>query len=140
VNEHYRSDPYIARSVPAAFDPAYHTQTPMQYPPSPYYGSEGDFGYPSKHDPSDFDSPLLSNGLDLFSPASYAGSPLAQGMSIGDTGYILDQNASEPLFTNSPSPTADEPRTPPSPGIWNEDVSLGAPCVFDEMAYQEYAG
>ncbi|KAH7092515.1 hypothetical protein FB567DRAFT_403295, partial [Paraphoma chrysanthemicola] len=121
MNEHYRSEPYIARSVPAAFDPAYYTETSMQYPSSPLYGSDVDFTYPIKADPHEFGNPLMGNALDLFSSArSYTGSPLAQGMTMGDTAYVLDQNASEPLFTDSPSPPANDPRTPHSSGGWNE--------------------
>lgn len=140
-NEQYSGDSYISRSVPVAFDPSYNTEAPMQYPPSQYYGSEVDFGYPSKDGRNNFGGPLMPNGLGLFSHARpYAGSPISQGLSIGASAYVLGHSPSEPLFTNSPTPSTDEPQTPMSQGGWNEDLSLGAPCVFEEIVYPEYAG
>jgi hypothetical protein len=161
----YRSnDQYISRSVPAAFDPSYHSggdPTSMPYPPSPYYGSDVDFGYASKHD--DFGSPGMASHLDLFSPArSYSGSPMSQhggasvtgsmmgggsnfgggGIPITDQAYVLDQSPTDSLFANSPSPSdasCDQPRTPVDAGGWPEVV--GMPCVFEEqLGYREYAG
>jgi hypothetical protein len=144
----YRSnDQYISRSVPAAFNPSYHSggdPTSMPYPPSPYYGSDVDFGYASKHE--DFGSPAMNAHLDLFSPArGYTRSPVSQqggGVPITDQAYVLDQSSTDSLFTNSPSPSDasyDQPRTPVDQGSWQEDV--GMPCVFDEqLAYREYAG
>jgi hypothetical protein len=159
-NGQYRTnEQYISRSVPAAFDPSYHGESSMPpYPPSPYYGGDVDFGYASKH--GDF------GGHDLFGPArSYSGSPHGgasvasgfvggsgsgvgsmmgggfgggNGIPITDTAYVLDQSPTDSLFTNSPSPSDDQPRTPVDQG-WQEEV--GVPCVFeDQMRYREYAG
>ncbi|CAN9099549.1 hypothetical protein AA0119_g10232 [Alternaria tenuissima] len=142
MQDTYRNDQYISRSVPAAFDPSYHgPDSSISYPPSPYYGSEVDFGYASRND--DFGSvPVLGHAhLNLFSPArSYTGSPISQGIPITDTAYVLDQSPTESLFTNSPSPSTDEPRTPVDQG-WQEDVGMGPPCVFDDQhGYRPYAG
>ncbi|KAF2029475.1 hypothetical protein EK21DRAFT_101096 [Setomelanomma holmii] len=140
--EHCRNEPYISRSVPAAFDPSYHPDTVMPYPPSPYYESDDDFAYNTKHNHGlDFGSPMMNNGLDLFaSSRPYNGPPMMHGLPMGESAYVLDQNPSEPLFTNSPSPTADEPRTPEAQGGWDEHLSLDAPGVLDDTVYQEYAG
>jgi hypothetical protein len=167
----YRSnDQYISRSVPAAFDPSYHSGNPtsMPYPPSPYYGSDVDFVCATKPEQSDFDSPMLGHTahLDLFSPArSYTGSPMLQhggggtssfgsggdmnggvdigvGIPITDQAYVLDQSPADSLFTNSPSPSDASGDQPRTP----EDQGgwqedVGMPCVFDEqLSYREYAG
>lgn len=140
MNEPYRSEPHnFSRSVPSAFDTTYNTDTPMPYPPSPYYssvGSEADLDY-SK---DDFGSALGGASLALMPPRSFTGSPLSQGMAAcGDTGYILELDPSEPLFTNSPSPTADEPRTPDSRGRWEEDMALGGCAAYTfDTPYSEF--
>jgi hypothetical protein len=104
----------------------------MQYPGTPYFGTEADFAFENRND---------MFGNDVFSPPrSYTGSPLPNGLPILDTAYVLDQSPTASLFTDSPSPSADEPRTPVDQG-WADDVGMGAPCVFDEqMSYREYAG
>jgi hypothetical protein len=174
---------YILRSVPAAFDPNYRSIPADAYPPSPYYGSDVDFGYPSSsssraddfavsHNNSGMLGPHHHAHLDIFSPAtrSYPGSPMSQhdlshslssqgisqalphGLPITDTAYVLDQSPVDGLFSNSPSPSADEPRTPIDQGGWREDVALGmemgmgvgqgAGCVFEDggMGYRAYTG
>ncbi|KAF1936844.1 hypothetical protein EJ02DRAFT_447808 [Clathrospora elynae] len=155
----YRNDAYISRSVPAAFDPSYHgpPDSSLRYPPSPYYGSEVDFHYSSpssnhnkhRNSDNDFGSPSLANSnspLDLFPPpprSAYTHSPMMGGAGLPITGnaYVLDHSPTESLFTNSPSPSADEPRTPASQGGWLDEGGVGATCVFDEqLAYREYAG
>jgi hypothetical protein len=138
INEAYRSDPYTSRSVPTSYDPSFdlkttditmdnrHSQTP--YVHSPYYGSEADY---SMQD--DFGSPLGPLDLDLLPARSYPASPLSHG--CHDSAYVLYQDASEPLFSNSPSPSADDPLTPTSPDIgWGADMSglPSGPCIFDE--------
>ncbi|KAJ4364120.1 hypothetical protein N0V83_009575 [Neocucurbitaria cava] len=137
----YRSDPYNSRSAPVAFDPMYNTrEAPMPYPPSPYTGSEVNYAYGSK--PGEFGSPLDAPRFDLFSPPrSYAGSSMLQNMPILDTTCMLDQSPTESLFTDShsPSPPADEPRTPVTQGSWAEQESLGAPSMFEGLAYRGYA-
>jgi hypothetical protein len=42
MNDQYRSDSYISRSVPIAIHPSYN-ESPMPYPPSLYYGFDADF-------------------------------------------------------------------------------------------------
>ena len=140
LHDAQRNMQYMSRSVPAAFDPSHP-------PPSPYYGSDVDFGFSSQN--SKFTgSPLPADHhshsrIDLFSSAA-GWSPMSQqgGLPIADTAYLLDHSPTESLFTNSPSPSADEPRTPmDTVGGWQEDVAMGPECVFDEqLAYREYAG
>ena len=143
MHEAYLSAQPMSRSVPAAFDPSYHRYGfPSSVPPSPYTGSETDFGYTSQN--SDFpDSPIPDGcNMDLFSStSSYMGSPMSQGISITDTAYLLHQSSSDSIFTNSSSPTADEPRTPLDQGVWQEDITTGPPCMFDDqLVYRENAG
>jgi hypothetical protein len=174
MHDGYRNEQYISRSVPAAFDPSYRGggsgdgHASLSYPPSPFYGSDVDFGYASPSKVDDFGvgggSGVLNHHahLDLFPPAprSYEGSPLPSGMSqhdlsqglphglpITDTAYVLDQSPAEGLFSNSPSPSADEPRTPVDQGGWREDVGMGmgmgvgAGCVFEDgLGYRAYTG
>jgi hypothetical protein len=138
INEAYRSDPYASRSMSTSHDPSFdltptdvtmashHSQIP--YVHSPYYGSEADY---SMQD--DFESPLGPPSLDLLPARSYSASPLSHGGH--DSAYVLYQDVSEPLFSNSPSPSADDPLTPPFPDVgWGVDISglPGGPCIFDE--------
>jgi hypothetical protein len=131
IHDHNRNEPYISRSVPAAFDPCYSINAPILY--APYYTSDL---YTSPHVNNDYVSPHLGNGLEVFPPAQlYTGLP-------GGDAYVLAQSPREPLFTNSPTPSADEPRTPMSQDAWNEDAGIiGTQCSFvEKMPYQEYSG
>jgi hypothetical protein len=147
MNEAYRSEPYVSRSVPTSYDPSFDPRStdiaipnnhpPMQYVHSPCYGSESDYSVQD-----DFGSLLGSPGLDLdpLPARSYSASPLLHG--CRNPAYVLYQDPSEPLFSNSPSPSADDPLTPTSPGLsWGMDISglPSGPCIFDEhaTAYQE---
>jgi hypothetical protein len=125
--QNYRSEPHIARSVPAAFDPPYTPAHDQAYPPGPYYGNEVEYAYNPDHS--------KHNGLGFFSSA--------QPFMGGDSAYILIQGPSEPLFTNSPTPSADEPRTPMSgSGGWNE-LEVGSLWENREglgLGFQDYAG
>ncbi|KAF2675866.1 hypothetical protein K458DRAFT_410912 [Lentithecium fluviatile CBS 122367] len=133
----YRSDPYpMSRSVP---------DIPMPLsaysPHSPYFGSGSDTDL--DYVPEDFGNPLGGSNMELFN-RSYTGTPLSQqSTAVGDSAYIeLPMNPADPLFTNSPSPSADEPRTPEEQGQggWGDEVALagGSQFVFD-VAYGEYA-
>lgn len=134
VLDHYRSSPYAARSVPSAFEPTYHHNHDMPYPPSPYYGSDIEYVY--NHSKPDFGNP--THGLDLF-PQSQAFP--TNMMNVGDSAYVLAQSLSEPLFTDSPTPSAEEPRTPMSAGFGEMDLGQQG-WEGNEMGleYQEYAG
>jgi len=150
MHDTYLNPQYMSRSVPSAFDPSYRSpDSLMSYAPSTHSSSDMDFSYapPSKTERYAA-SPLHGHHprLDVFSRAAarpYMGNhhPMPHGLPISDTGYVLDQSPTESLFTNSPSPSADEPRTPVDQGCWQEDVDMGPACVFDEqLAYREYAG
>ncbi|KAH7377382.1 hypothetical protein BKA66DRAFT_422378 [Pyrenochaeta sp. MPI-SDFR-AT-0127] len=136
----YRGEPYTARSVPAAFDPMFNSgEAPIPYQSSPYYGPMVDYVYGSQE--GNFTSPLGSPGMDLFSPApgcTFGSVP--HGLPLTDTAYFLNQSPTESLFTNSPSPSADEPRTPVSQGGWNDDSSFATAGFCDDLAYHRYAG
>ena len=136
----YRSDPYMSRSVPTTFDPTYpNSEAPIAYPPSPYYESEVDFGYGGKD--GDFGRPLAAPGIDMFPTAkSFTGLPMSHGLSALNAPYMLDQSPTESLFTDSPTPSADEPKTPVNQGVWDEEVRLVAPGMFDDLPYRKYAG
>lgn len=144
LQEAYLNPRPMSRSVPASFDPSYHRRgLPTSVPPSPYNSSEADFCYSSQNgDFPDSPTPDGCGTMDLFSPTvSYMSSPMSHGMPIADTGYLLHQSPNDSLFTNSPSPTADEPRTPLDQGGWQEDVAMGPPCVFDgQLVYRENTG
>jgi hypothetical protein len=142
MNEAYRSEPYMSRSVPTSYDQSFdrratdiampNDHSPMQYIHSPYYSSEADYSVQD-----DFERLLEppSIDLDLLSARSYSASPLSHG--CHDSAYVLYQDPSEPLFSNSPSPSTDGPLTPTSPSLsWGMDMSglpIG-PCTFDEHA------
>ena len=134
------SDPCISRSVPSEIGPAFSSgEASTSYTLGPYGENELDACQGIKHE--DYCSPLVAPHLELFpSVRIYPAIPTSHDMVMNDPHFMLDQGPTQRLFTNSPSPSADEPRTPESPGGWNEDLSLGAPCVFDESAYRAYAG
>jgi hypothetical protein len=114
-----RPEPYVARSVPAAFDSGFGL--------AGYFGTDMWQGMGA-----------IGEGMGLGARALDG-----QGMRVGEgpmaglaDAYVLAQGP-EPLFTNSPTPEAEEPWTPVGDG-WEGDV-LG--CGFDEVGgYQEYSG
>jgi hypothetical protein len=133
VNDHHFSSrgpaAYLARSVPEFDSTHTHTYDALM-PPASYYP---DIPYPTLHPKQEFGT------TDMFAPAH----------GFADQSYVLQQSSpSEPLFTNSPSPSAgDEPRTPmSSTGGWGEEMfGLGMGEAWCEdmdrwMGYQEYAG
>ncbi|KAL6706938.1 hypothetical protein ACN47E_004888 [Coniothyrium glycines] len=131
---------HMSRSVPSAFDPVYdNSDTSMAYPPSPYYGSEADFAYSIK--PPNPGNPYPGSQPTMFTTQrSYMGTPLSHGLPVHDTAFLIDHSPEGSLYTDSPSPEADSLPTPTNQHIWNDDISLGAPFVFDEIAYRDYAG
>lgn len=151
-----RSDPYAARLDPPLFHPTdSHAPT---YPPSPYYGREIDLAYGPRPSSLDFSGSGSGSGSSLNSPStdlfpstqrSYASSPMSQGLPIMDTKYMLDppqegQGPGESLFSHSPSPATDEPRTPVEQGGWGEDVGVGMGVMplegMEECGFRKYAG
>ncbi|PSN65121.1 hypothetical protein BS50DRAFT_497536 [Corynespora cassiicola Philippines] len=131
INEAYRSEPF-SRSVPAEFGPIFNTEATMPYPPSPYYGSEGDFIYSPSFD--DFGGTLINAPLDMFSMPSCIGA---------DATYVLPQEPTDLMVSNSPSPSASEPqpRTPESPHFWDDGMPTDAPpYVLDDTCLQGYMG
>ncbi|KAH8723773.1 hypothetical protein GQ44DRAFT_619550 [Phaeosphaeriaceae sp. PMI808] len=136
----FRSDPYTSRSVPITFNANFPTDPPIPQTPSPYYVSEVDFAYTPKHMHDEYPVPHIGHGFDFFpSTQSFSGAPMSHSM---DHAFILDRSPSEPLFTNSPTPTlsTDEPRTPMGHGPWNEGAELGAAFTTEDLAFPEYAG
>ena len=54
---------------------------------------------------------------------------------VGEHAPFVPDLGSEGVFTNSSSPSLDEPRTPVSQGGWEEDIGLvSLPYGFDDMA------
>jgi len=127
MQDAYRSDPYQTPSrsmpTPVRFDSTFASDMSM-YSGSPSYtpsGSEADY---MEYQPDVYGGPLEPRRLDMpqqvFHGLSVSSSPLADY----DNGYFhLPSDPAEPLFTNSPSPSASEPRTPDSeaPG-WNDNL------------------
>lgn len=135
------SDPCVSVSAaPWLSHPASNNgEAPTPYAVGPYSESGFDSHHSVQHE--DYNSPLMAPHLELLPAVRiYQAIPISHEMSMSDPHYMLDQGPTQRLFTNSPSPSADEPRTPESPGGWNEELSLGAPYVFDESAYRAYAG
>lgn len=139
MTDAYKSGPY--RSVPAAYEPC---AVDVTMPYSAYYGSptESEIGF-LKED--DYSSMLRIPNMNLFDKPPYTGTPLSQQTTAygGDSAFIdLPLNPADPLFTNSPSPTVDEPRTPDSPtGGWATEVAMaggGGPETFFDVGHSEF--
>ncbi|KAJ4299904.1 hypothetical protein N0V90_005151 [Kalmusia sp. IMI 367209] len=140
MNEGYRSEPYQSRSIPtpSSFDAIYTPELPMQttqYPPSPYYSPSG-----SEVDHLDYAIDSY-NSSPLQVPQTFHGLPISQQEMVaayGD-GYIhLPIDPAEPLFTNSPSPSTSEPRTPDSGDSSWSDMPLGPMGGVSHLPYENY--
>ncbi|KAF2644462.1 hypothetical protein P280DRAFT_545928 [Massarina eburnea CBS 473.64] len=147
------------RSVPTGVASVFDTES-LPLHSTPYYGSptisESEFDEYSKEGASFNTASTLgvpSSSLELFAPRNYnanIGSPFTQNMPpCGDTAYIQEPiNGADPMiFANSPSSTADEPRTPDSQlgGGWGDDMLMGGgmhgggvAMVYD-APYNEFA-
>lgn len=141
----YRGPDPFPRSVPA-FDahpsPDYAPSSDMSYvgETTPYYPNINLYTYDAK--PLDLNASLLAGRLDMYgnatrhsaSSGSLPGSPLPH--SVASTPYNFDGLPAEPLFgtSDSPSPTADSPRTPDAQRAWDDDA-LGPPScgIYDDM-------
>ena len=130
MNDAYRSEPYQARSIatPATFDSIFNPAEVPMYSHSPYYS-------PSVSDVEAMEYPIdtFGNPVEVRRPAmmhEYLTHGLrTHGLSMSspigsyDACIQLPSDPAEPLFTNSPSPSASEPLTPDSDGTgWNDDV------------------
>ena len=139
MNEAYRSEPYLSRSVPASLAPHFeNTDYAFSQQNSPYYISDTETSYGPIHE--EFGSTLGLYGLDMIPARSYSASPLSREV-CHDSAYVLYPDPSAPLFSNSPSPSADDPLTPPSPGIeWDMDMNglPGGPYIFGDEQATEY--
>lgn len=126
MQDGYRSNPYQTPSrtmpTPATFEPSIRSDMSM-YTGSPYYSSSGSEVDHMEYQPNAYSSPLEARRLDMSQPLLH-GLPLSSStLSSYDNGYFHPpSDPAEPLFTNSPSPSASEPRTPGSdaPG-WNDN-------------------
>ncbi len=134
------SDPCISLSASKQVDSVFNDgEAPSPYAVGPYRQNDSVPYLSVQHE--DYNSSFTSPRLELLPGVRiYQTIPMSHEMSISDPHYMLDQGPTQRLFTNSPSPSADEPRTPESPGGWNEELNLGAPYVLDELAYRAYAG
>lgn len=132
VYDYQRSDPYTSSSRSnnnnshAGVYHASDTVSKSFAARSPYFDGNVEFAYNPSSTPT--------HGLPL-SPADFGGSPhMSLSTPTSDLfatqtfpdGYILSPHGvGEPMFTNSPTPSADEPRTPGSQG-WEEGMGIGA--------------
>lgn len=137
LHDSYRSDAYQSRSVPtpATFDALYTPNLALQntpYPPSPYYSSSS-----SEVDALDYATSYSSSPLQmpqsLHPMHSFGSLPMlshhqdVQASPFADSVFNLPPDPSEPLFTNSPTPPASEPRTPDSEGpVWGSTLGTGS--------------
>ncbi|KAH7406577.1 hypothetical protein DE146DRAFT_675957 [Phaeosphaeria sp. MPI-PUGE-AT-0046c] len=111
---------------------------------SPYFDPNVEYAYsaPQHGLPlgSDFGSPHMSNhSMELFPSPQ----PFADPVQLRDTSYVLGAHGlGESIFTDSPTPSADEPKTPTSQDAWDEELAMGVPCALEgmSMGYQEYTG
>ena len=143
TSDPYRSEPY--RSVPASYD-AFSTDMPPMPSYAPYYVPSTEptlEEYPKDNFSS---TPIRTPNIDLLNQTSYVGSPPLSDQTVGygesSSAYNeLSMLPTEPLFTNSPSPPADEPRTPDSPSAgWPNEVALrgtGSDYIFD-MGFSDF--
>ena len=133
MQDMYRSEPSMPRSVPQSYDPTCNpSQTYTPYP-SPYMGSDLEFGHLSSE--SDPCGPLAHHHLDLFpSSRSYLPTGISQCPSITDTAYFLKNG------TNRPSLSVDEARTPINQGGWSQGLDDTAPYTTNELGYPQYMG
>jgi hypothetical protein len=140
---------YTARSVPSAFEPVYHHHHDVgshdiPYPPSPYFGQHVDYVYGNHTNDhtKDFRESHARDGIDTWHTTQY---PMLKG-----SAYVLSTSPDAPLFTDSPTPSAEEPRTPMSAsGSGFGEMDLGQAQGWEAgndgasgmgMGYQEYAG
>jgi hypothetical protein len=138
----YRSEPY--RSIPARYESfaADDFVPPTSFVPNTasYYNSPAESELEFSRE---FGSTLGASNISIYNNRSYCGTPLShQSTTFGDSAFIeLPLNTADPLFTNSPSPTADEPRTPDSQNAgWANDVAMaedGSEFIFD-VGYSEF--
>lgn len=117
--------------------------TPRVDTPYSQYESNLSFlSYQTPKSPSAF-QPMLGMASHLISPPrSYASTPVTpntplspKGLPLGDAADVLEQVRDEPLFAESPTPSADEPITPTvRRSGWEQDVAMGID-IFDDMSY-----
>lgn len=135
----YRSEPHNTRSIPtpASFDSGFSSDMPM-CSPLPYYSPSS-----SEVDTMEYPTDTFGNPVETYRPNMVHG-PCTNGLPINglpmlprSTGvcgtYIqLPSDPAEPLFTNSPSPSASEPRTPDSDiHNWNDNILGSIPGLGD---------
>jgi hypothetical protein len=149
----YRGPDPFPRSVPtfdAHASPSYPPNRDLSYGGSggngtsaPYYADVDLYAYDAK--PLDLSASLLAAGrMDLYTSAGGASSASSNSSSLPasplapsvPSPYAIDGLPSEPLFStsDSPSPTADSPRTPDAQRAWDDDA-LGPPAcgIYDDM-------
>lgn len=132
------SDPYSNDGYASEWeDNAFHTpsvysscvDSPYSQMSIPYQPRRDDAAFP----PDVSFSPMLGMTSHLVSPPrSYAStpatptSPLSRGFMSGDAAHVLEQHLGEPLFGDSPTPSADSPVTPVNAHYgFEQDVPMG---------------
>ena len=134
-----RGDPYFYTSVPPNYEQGNldsPPEMPLQYPPSPYYGSDVDFNTP--YTSEQFNNPFAvpGSGLPFHTQPQLMSSPMG-----ADNTYMPAQDPCEPLFWgsgmgDSPSPTATDPPTPENQGM--PDVMDMGLTAFNDLPDADY--
>jgi hypothetical protein len=140
LNDVHNTEPYASRSVPRVSESMLDVPLPSPCVLSPSHPLEDQFVY------SDTDSfgksPALSR-LGIY-PAmqGYMSSPTShsQGALGTEQRFMLHPSPSTSFFTDSPSPTIDEPSTPDFKCDWAQDMPLCGPYVHGDLACPEFEG
>ncbi|KAF1978899.1 hypothetical protein BU23DRAFT_190346 [Bimuria novae-zelandiae CBS 107.79] len=145
MNDAYRSEPYQTRSIPTptTFGSAFNSDMSM-YSHNPYYSPTG-----SEVDHMEYPTDSFGNPVEVRRPGmmheGFAhgypthGLPMSSSPVGGYDAYIqLPSDPSDPLFSNSPSPSASEPRTPDSETAgWSDNV-FGSMGGAGHLGYDPY--
>lgn len=141
----FRSEPYQSRSIPTptTFDPTFSADIGM-YSHGPYYSPSG-----SEVDVMEYPTDVFGNPVEVHRSSMLHGSfthglssqglPMSSSPIGGYDAYIqLPSDPAEPLFTNSPSPSASEPRTPESDVAgWHDNV-FGSIGSAGQLSFDHY--
>ena len=145
LSNEYRSEPHHTRSIPtpATFDSGFSSEPPI-YSHQPYYSPSGSEADAMEYPIDTFGNPVEAYRSSMMHGAYSSGFPtnglpiLSSPAGTCDAYIQLPSDPAEPLFTNSPSPSASEPRTPDSEiPSWNDNV-LGSFAGLNDSGFDHY--